>query len=72
MTKPQLKLLEKAFVAEYSNALPAQLGRSKQVHWLEKEGYLQPMETVLGGPFPVRVRGHQLTHLGRFTYCASC
>lgn len=70
--KRQMALLERCWLAEVCDQLPAQIGKSKNVEKLVAEGYLQPMETVSGGRFPVTVKGHQLTHLGRLTYCASC
>jgi hypothetical protein len=76
MNKAGMKLLEKAFAAEVENRLPFQ-ARSELAHKLAKDGYLQPMETWMrsyaaGNLGPVLVKGWQLTHAGRLTYCMSC
>lgn len=76
MNKAGMKLLEQAFAAEVENRLPFQ-SRSMMAHKLAQDGYLQPMETWFrsykpGSLGPVLVKGWQLTHLGRLTYCASC
>ena len=76
MNKAGMKVLEKAFIAEIEGRLPFQ-ARSELAHKLAKDGYLQPMETWLrsytpGSLGPILIKGWQLTHLGRLTYCASC
>jgi hypothetical protein len=70
-TKKDLKALEKVFAAEIEGRLPFQ---SKALVYLDlyDEGLVQPMEVTFGGRFPVTVKGWQLTHAGRITYCASC
>jgi hypothetical protein len=72
-TKAEMKMLERAFAAEIEDRLPFQ-SRSDIAHRLAKEGYLQPMtiEHQADRFGPITVKGWQLTHLGRLTYCASC
>jgi len=74
MTKPELRLLEKAFEAEVNGALSAHgihllQTKSKVAVKLAEEGYLHFTQTTFHG---VTVSGYELTHLGRITYCASC
>jgi|CXWL01.1.fsa_nt_gi hypothetical protein len=73
VTKAEMKMLENAFAAEVENRLPFQ-SRSELAHQLAKNGFLQPMEVSFkadrfGG---ISVKGWQLTHAGRITYCQSC
>jgi hypothetical protein len=67
-----MRLLELVFDAETRNLLPAQIGKSKAVTSLQERGYIEPMTVVLPGRFPVTVKGWNLTHEGRFTYCQNC
>lgn len=75
MTKPELALLEKAFEAEIEGALKhgPRLFQSKSnlAKKLVAKGYLVESEAVLGGRFPVRIKGYELTELGRLEYCIS-
>lgn len=71
MKKSHLKILEAAFAAEVRAALPYQ-SKVKAIAELAELGMIEPMERIFGGRFPVRVKGWQLTHLGRLTYCATC
>lgn len=72
MNKRELAVLEKAFEAEINDRLPFQT-RSKLAAWLERDGYLQPMTVEYSDNFgAMTVKGWQLTHLGRLTYCATC
>lgn len=75
MNKRSLALLERAFVAEFEAATVGGLGliqtKSKLAEKLEAEGYLAQCERHLGGRLPVVVKGYELTHLGRITYCQS-
>lgn len=66
-----IKQLEKLFAAEVEGRLPFQT-KAKWIYKLSDEGYVQAMTTRLGGQFPLRIDGWQLTHLGRLTYCESC
>jgi hypothetical protein len=72
MTKPELKILERIFAAEISNLLPAQLKESKILLELEADGYVRRSTKVLGGRFPVTIKGWELTLLGNLAYCTSC
>ena len=73
MTKTRMKMLERAFAAEVEDRLPFQ-SRSLLAHKLAEEGYLQPMEVSFKPDRfgPIVVKGWQLTHAGRITYCQSC
>ena len=71
-TKAELNALEKVFAAEINGRLPFQ-SKAKIFQRLCDGGYLEPMERVYGsGWSAITVKGYQLTHLGRYTYCASC
>ncbi len=70
-TKAELAALEKVFAAEIDGRLPFQ-SKAKIFQRLAEDGYLAPMERKFGGQFPMTVRGYELTHAGRITYCASC
>lgn len=72
MTKPELAILEKCFVAEINDHLPYQQRMSKPLQKLLDDGMIQPMKRVFPGRFAVTCEGYQLTHLGRITYCTSC
>lgn len=77
MNKREAALLEKAFIAEVDAALgklPIWFlqTKSKLAEKLVDEGYLQRVETKVGGRFPVVVKGFELTHLGRLEYCSTC
>lgn len=73
ITAKHLKILERIFVAEINNKLPFQFPRRepKELPDLITEGYILTYEITLGGGFLVLVRGYQLSHLGRLTYCSS-
>lgn len=73
MTKAELKMLERAFAAEIEDRLPFQ-SRSQLAFDLAAEGLLQPMQVDFKADRfgPIVVKGWQLTHLGRMTYCVSC
>lgn len=47
-------------------------GKSKRIDALVESGHLEPFTEVLGGRFPVTVKGYVLTHLGRLEYCVTC
>jgi hypothetical protein len=70
-TKKVLRALERVFAAEVEGRLPFQ---SKAPIYLDlcDEGMVEPMERTFGGRSPVIVKGWQLTHAGRITYCGSC
>ena len=70
-------MLEKAYAAEVNGALTGGFGlmqtRSKIAAKLVEDGYLRPTEETLRDRFGViKVRGYELTDLGRLTYCMSC
>jgi hypothetical protein len=71
--KRVLTALGQVFAAEIEGRLPFQ-SRAKIMRELCEQGLLEPMERILGVGtwFPVIVRGYQLTHAGRITYCQSC
>lgn len=69
MRKNELCALEKVFEAEIYNRLPF-ISKAKIYQQLCDDGYLQPMERELGGRFPIKLTGYQLTHAGRFVYCS--
>ena len=71
MTKKDLALLGRVFDAEVNNRLPAVIN-SKEMPRLEAEGLVSPMKKTYLGRFPVTVIGWELTHAGRFVFCASC
>lgn len=72
MTKSELAALEKVFAAEIDDRLPFQ-SKAKVFQRLCDDGYLEPMERKYGtGAFAVNVKGYQLSHLGRLSYCATC
>lgn len=74
MNKKDLALLERAFAAEISAALEGsprlmQTKATARADALVADGLLAKcVETWRG----IRIKGYELTHLGRFTYCATC
>lgn len=72
LKKQDFILLARVFRAEIENRLPAQIGKSKAITALHNRGYIEPMTITLGGGLPVIVKGWNLTHAGRFTYCQNC
>lgn len=70
-TKKVLKALERVFAAEIEDRLPFQ---SKALIYLDlcDDGMVQPMERTFYGRFPMTVKGWELTHAGRITYCSAC
>ena len=73
LPKKTLAALGKVFAAEIENRLPFQ-SKAKVYADLCVEGLLEPMQRVVGRGFPVAMvfNGYQLTHAGRYAYCASC
>jgi hypothetical protein len=77
VNKRDLALLERIFAADIDQAInnkprmPVQIG-GKRIEELERQGYVQRVEVMLGGRFPVTVKGWDLTSLGHITYCMSC
>ena len=73
MNKSSLQLLEKVFASEIDGALSSSSRlyqtKSKLAKTLADEGYLVEVEETLGGRFPVKIKGYELTHLGRMAYC---
>jgi hypothetical protein len=64
--------LENVFAAEIENRLPFQ-SKAAIYKRLREQGLVQDMQLVIGsGWSAVTVRGYQLTHAGRITYCSSC
>ena len=77
MNKRELALLEKAFESEIEHAITKRgfafmQTTSKLAKKLVDDGMLVEVTEVLGGQFPVTLHGYLLTHLGRYTYCATC
>jgi hypothetical protein len=76
MNQREMKLLEKAFIAEFEEGAHGVIGvmqtKSKVALKLVEEGYLVKDSQTIGGRFPVTVHGYRLTHLGRTTYCVGC
>lgn len=73
-TKRALRALENVFAAEIDNRLPFQ-SKAAIYKQLRDEGLLQDMEIVKEDKYmrwPITLRGYQLTHAGRLTYCLSC
>lgn len=74
MNKAELALLERAFTAEINAALSKNdvlrliQTRSRVAKKLVENGMLRET-TIFSGH--VSVTGYELTHLGRFTYCAT-
>lgn len=76
MNKRSLELLGKAFEAEVTHAPEGtprlmQTRATKLAESLVAEGYLEVREQVLGGRFPIHLKGYGLTLLGNLTYCIS-
>jgi hypothetical protein len=71
ISKARLDALEKLFSAEIDGRLPFQ-SKAKIYVTLCDEGLALPMEVKLGGRFPVRILGYELTHAGRILYCSHC
>jgi len=75
MTKQELKILGDAYFREVTAALSHGIyiyqTKSKVAKKLVADGYLEEGQTVLGGRFPVTIKGYRLTHAGRFAYCAT-
>jgi len=76
MDKRRLVLLEKAFSQEVkasiSNGIHLMQTRSTLADKMVEEGLLAKSSIKLGGFPPVTIHGYELTHAGRFAYCASC
>lgn len=72
MNQRDLKTLERLFVSEIHGLLPFQKIGPKHAEKLESEGLIQGMEKILPGRFPMLIKGWQLTHLGRMSYCSTC
>ena len=74
MSKPWMRLLEKAYAAEVNGALGGysrimQTRATKLAGDLVAAGYLRAVEESIGR---VTIKGYDLTELGRLTYCMSC
>jgi hypothetical protein len=70
--KKVLNALGKVFAAEVHDLLPFQSNASIYRDLLAS-GLVSQMERVFGyGWSAVRVSGYQLTHAGRYLYCANC
>lgn len=77
MNKLELALLEKAFEAEIDAALKhtprvIQPRSGELADKLVADGLLRKSEEILGGRLPVRLKGYELTELGRLAYCMTC
>jgi hypothetical protein len=73
VTKRKLAALEKLFAAEIDGRLPFQ-SKARVFEELVSEQMAEESERIIGAGerFPVKVRGYELTHLGRLFYCGSC
>jgi len=75
MSAKELKMLGDAYAREVEAALSRGIDiyqtKSKLAEVLVEKGALQRAETVLGGRFPVTIKGYRLTHAGRFLYCST-
>jgi hypothetical protein len=74
MKAAELRALEKVWEAEISDRLPFQ-SKAKVYKDLSAAGHLEIVHRRFGNGgdrFAVTVEGYSLTHLGRWTYCASC
>lgn len=72
LTKGRKSALEKVWAAEVEGRLPFP-SNARIYLKLRDEGLVEPMETVHRDRFgSMTFRGWQLTHAGRFLYCASC
>ena len=73
MTKQELNLLERAFAAEIGAAIEGTprlvATKSKVAAALVSDGLLAKCVEVWRG---VKFEGYELTHAGRFAYCATC
>ena len=79
MTKSELKILEKLYVAEIEAALSEQplrglvQSKSKLMLKLEADGLVRRVShTVKSWPAPATVSGWELTLAGNAAYCFSC
>jgi len=71
-TKAEMNALERVFAAEVEGRLPFQ-SKAAIYQRLAEDGLIEPMERRFGDRLGVvLVKGWQLTHAGRFLYCASC
>ena len=75
MTKKELDLLEKAFLAEIDGALTNGINilqtKSKIAEKLVNDGLLNKVKKTLKGCPHVTIEGYVLTDLGNLTYCTS-
>lgn len=73
MNKATINALERVFAAEVEGRLPFQ-SKAAIFKQLCEEGLLVPMERNFGRDRlgAITASGYQLTHAGRFAYCASC
>lgn len=71
LLRSHIRVLERIFCEEILGNPPAQF-RSKHLATLKDAGYVQPMEAVLPGRFPVKISGWALTHRGRMAYGEWC
>ena len=73
MTKQELNLLERAFAAEIGAAIEGAprlvVTKSNVAAALVSDGLLAKCVEVWRG---IKFEGYELTHAGRFAYCATC
>lgn len=70
MIRADYELLGKVFAAEVSGRKIFQVSKqNKRIHSLAESGRVESCALNLGGRFPVRAEGWQLTHKGRIEYC---
>ena len=81
MTKAELSILEKMFALEVEAALGANItgiyqSRSKLLPKMETDGLVKRAEYTIPAdrscPFPIKVRGWELTIAGHAAYCLTC
>lgn len=76
MNKKTLRLLEKAFDSEVHAALSGGVNliqsRTKWAKQMVADGLLAEKTINIGGRFPMKIQGFELTELGRMTYCMNC
>lgn len=78
-SRAEMKLLGKVYGAEVYAALSKMpwtsvyQTKSPKIKHLREQGLVREAETQSpGGVFSVKIKGWELTELGRLTYCMSC
>ena len=71
MNKKTFNAVGKVFAAEIENRLPFQ-SKAKIYRDLADRGLLLYVEGIMGGRFPITIKGFILTEAGRYEYCNAC